>query len=306
MQRLFDTVRQHFQASNFDACRLFHGRGHCYEGLTFVNVDLLPPAILITLYEPAEPPWLDQLVAFCASLEGVQGVWVQSRFESGSPCHLRAGEMAPVFDVHEQGLQYRIELGKSQNSGLFLDMANGRHWVRENAKGLRVLNLFAYTCAFSVAAMAGGARKVVNLDMSKGAITRGRINHELNQLDLRAVQFLSYDLFRSWGRLKKLGPFDLVIIDPPSFQRGSFEAGKDYLRVLRRLPEMLIPGGQVLACLNDPAKESQFLFALMEEACLDCTFLGRLPNPNNFEEADSEKGLKVLRFAYRLQESGVG
>ena len=77
--------------------------------------------------------------------------------------------------------------------------------------------------AFSVAAMAGGATQVVNLDMARAALSRGRDNHRLNQHDLSQVVFLGHDLFKSWGKVAKYGPYDLIIIDPPSFQRGSFD-----------------------------------------------------------------------------------
>src|SRR3546814_21000772 len=97
-----------------------------------------------------------------------------------------------------------------------------RRWVQEQAQGKRVLNLFAYTCGFSVAAIAGGAEHVVNLDMASAALTRGRENHRLNGHDLSRVSFLGHELFKSWGKVRKLGPYDLIIIDPPSFQQGSF------------------------------------------------------------------------------------
>ncbi|MCT7000003.1 class I SAM-dependent methyltransferase, partial [Salmonella enterica] len=82
------------------------------------------------------------------------------------------------------------------------------------AKGLRVLNLFAYTCGFSVAAIEGGAEHVVNLDMARGVLSRGRDNHRLNGHDLSRVTFLGHDLFKSWAKVIHSGPYDLVIIDP--------------------------------------------------------------------------------------------
>ncbi len=91
------------------------------------------------------------------------------------------------------GLRYQLELGKAQNTGLFLDMRHGRDWLRRHAAGKRVLNLFAYTCAFSVAALAGGAERVVNVDMQSRALSRGR--HRLNRRALERVQFAALDIF---------------------------------------------------------------------------------------------------------------
>ncbi|MFN3496069.1 MAG: class I SAM-dependent methyltransferase, partial [Hydrogenophaga sp.] len=143
-----------------------------------------------------------------------------------------AGKVPQPHVVNEGGARIGVQLLKGQNHGLFLDMAEGRRWLRENARGARVLNLFAYTCGFSVAAIEGGAEHVVNLDMSRAALSRGRDNHRLNGHDLSQVSFLGHDLFKSWGKVINNGPYDLVIIDPPSFQKGSFLLTKDYQRVL--------------------------------------------------------------------------
>ena len=89
-------------------------------------------------------------------------------------------------------------------------MRLGRQWVQERSQGKRVLNLFAYTCGFSVAAKAGGANQVVNVDMAKGALSRGRDNHRLNEHDMSDVTFMGYDIFRSWGKITKYGPYDLA------------------------------------------------------------------------------------------------
>ena len=171
-----------------------------------------------------------------------------------------------------------------------------RRWVREQAEGRRVLNLFAYTCGFSVAAIAGGAERVVNLDMAKAALSRGRDNHRLNGHDLGRVSFLGHDLFKSWGKLKKDGPFDLVIIDPPSFQKGSFALSKDYQKILRRLPELLADGGTVLACVNDPGVGPDFLIEGMAAEAPGLRFLERLDNPPEFADIHPDSGLKALVF----------
>lgn len=188
------------------------------------------------------------------------------------------------------------DLGKKQNSGLFLDMRYGRNWVREQAEGQRVLNLFAYTCGFSVAAIEGGADHVVNLDMARGALSRGRDNHRLNGHDLSKVSFLGHDLFKSWAKVTNSGPYDLVIIDPPSFQKGSFLLTKDYQRVLRRLPDLLTPQGTVLACMNDPAFGEDFLIDGVTREAPGLRFVERLANPPEFPDVDTQSGLKALVF----------
>ncbi len=209
------------------------------------------------------------------------------------------GQSSDYQDVIESGLTYKLDLGRNQNNGLFLDMRYGRDWVREHAAGKRVLNLFAYTCGFSVAAIAGGAEYVVNLDMAKAALSRGRDNHHLNNHDLKKVSFLGHELFKSWGKVRKMGPYDLIIIDPPSFQKGSFALTKDYQKILRRLPELLTAEGVVLACVNDPTLTSQFLIDGMATEAPDMAFTQRLDNPPEFNEIEPEGGLKALIFERR-------
>jgi len=187
---------------------------------------------------------------------------------------------------------------RGQNHGLFLDMAEGRRWVREHIAarpGVQVLNLFAYTCAFSVVALQAGAGQVINLDMSSGALNLGRQNHRLNGIEGRA-SFLAHDLFNSWGKLTRGGPYDLVICDPPSHQKGSFVATKDYARVIRRLPELLAPGGQALLCLNTPKLGPEFLQDLVAEQAPGLSWVERVANPAAFEDVSAERGLKVLAY----------
>jgi 23S rRNA (cytosine1962-C5)-methyltransferase len=224
---------EHINPIDFTDCqRLFHGRGHAYENLSHVNVDWLSPVMLITLYEAVDELWLlTQAKALQALTDKCRSVQVQCRYEKFAPTQVLLGEEIDSTIVTENGLSYHIEFGKAQNSGLFLDMANGRSWVYQQAAGKNVLNLFAYTCAFSVAATAGGASKVVNIDLSKSSLSKGRENHQLNKLakkEGKQVIFEGVDIFKSNSRIKKYGKYDLLICDPPSFQKGSVNIERDY------------------------------------------------------------------------------
>ncbi|MCY1202820.1 Ribosomal RNA large subunit methyltransferase I [compost metagenome] len=284
--------------------RLFHGRGRRFPGLEQVTVDWLQGVVLVSLFrEVAE----DELAALRAMLlrltqspvwqrSGARSLLLQHRYLLESTVELLWGEAVDECVVNEGGLRFKLDLGRKQNNGLFLDMRYGRDWVRANARGKRVLNLFAYTCGFSVAAIEGGAEHVVNLDMASSALSRGRENHRLNGHDLGRVSFLGHELFKSWGKVKKSGPYDLVIIDPPSFQKGSFALTRDYQKILRRLPELLTEDGVVLACVNDPAIGPDFLVQGMATEAPELRFVERLENPPEFADIDEDAGLKALVF----------
>lgn len=287
--------------------RLFHGRGRRWPGLEQVTVDWMQGVVLVSLFKEPEAPALDALKRLLLELIQTQSwkdsnahtLLLQHRYLPDSTTQALAGEVLDEWTLTEGGLQYRVDFGKKQNTGLFLDMRYGRDWVRANASGKRVLNLFAYTCGFSVAAIEGGADSVVNLDMSRAALSRGRDNHRLNGHDLSKVSFLGHELFKSWGKVKSTGPYDLVIIDPPSFQKGSFLLTKDYQRVLRKLPELLATNATVLACMNDPALAANFLIEGVTREAPGLRFEQRLDNPPEFADIEPDGGLKALVFKTR-------
>ncbi|MBD1553884.1 class I SAM-dependent methyltransferase [Pseudomonas typographi] len=278
--------------------RLLHGRGRCWPGLEHLAVDWLEGVLQVQVFRP--PADLQALCDRCRALAteqpAVKAVWLQQRYLPGSPGLWLLGEPRTQWQASENGLRYHLLLGHAQNNGLFLDMRTGRQWVREHVHGKRVLNLFAYTCAFSVCAIAGGAAQVVNLDMSRAALARGRDNHRLNGHALDRVRFLGHELFKSWGKVARGGPYDLVIIDPPTFQKGSFVLTQDYRKVLRKLPTLLAPGGDVLACVNDPALGAGFIIGCMAAEAPALQFVERLENPPEFPDCEPDGGLKVLRF----------
>ena len=145
-----------------------------------------------------------------------------------------------------------------------------------------------------LAALQGGATEVVNVDMAAGALAIGQQNHQLG--GLTGARFLAHDLFKSWGKVKRMGPYDIVVADPPSYQKGSFVATKDYARVVRRLPDLLASGGQALLCLNAPEIPEQFLRDVATAEAPDLRFVRRLDNPAMFADVDPQRALKVMLF----------
>ena len=287
-----------------EACRIFHGRGGLHPGCEGWTLDAYPPVWVFTSFEPADDALLaavhQALQARWATLApGAALHWVyQCRHPQQRETRTMAGQVPEPHVVQEDGARYLVHVLRGQNHGLFLDMAEGRRWVQRHAAqhpGLRVLNLFAYTCAFSVAALRAGAAQVVNVDMAGGALASGRQNHRLNGLAAGAL-FWDHDIFSSWSKITRHGPYGLVIIDPPSYQKGSFVATKDYARLLRRLPDLLAPGGHALLCLNAPELDSAFLHQQVQEQAPTLQFVERLANPTAFADAQPERALKVLVY----------
>ena len=139
-------------------------------------------------------------------LKPIPFTWVyQCRAErKNSTTQLMSGIMPNPHIVTENNgkNKFLVHLLKGQNHGLFLDMASGRKWLQtkcEEDDVVSVLNLFAYTCAFSIAALNGGADTVVNVDMSRGALKTGQRSHEINGLtQAGGAKFLAHDIFKTW------------------------------------------------------------------------------------------------------------
>jgi 23S rRNA (cytosine1962-C5)-methyltransferase len=284
-----------------DVQRVFHGRGGLYPGSEQWSLDWFSPVWVLTSFKPVSE---EELTVCQSALQarwetlapGEPLNWVfQCRAQGEAQTRLMAGSVPEPHVVTEQGAKYLVHVMRGQNHGLFLDMAHGREWLKRHALHENILNLFAYTCAFSVVALQGGAAQVVNLDMSQAALAVGQQNHRLNDLPAKA-RFLGHDIFKTWGKIGKMGPYGVIVIDPPSYQKGSFIATKDYIKLIRRLPDLLEPQGHVLLCLNAPELDSQFLHAQVAEAAPSLKFVERLANPAAFADIDPEKSLKVLHY----------
>ncbi len=282
--------------NSVQAQRLFHGRGHAYDGLHHVTIDWLPPVVLITLFAPEETSNIENLahqllqhIPMCKSIQ------LQHRYELQGRIEVIHGEFIEHPIIEENKLKYQLQLGKSRNTGLFLDMSNGRKWVQEHSKSKRILNLFSYTCGFSVAAIAGDAQYVLNVDMSSPALSVGRVNHRLNEHDLSNVKFEKLNIFNSFGRLKKRGPFDLLICDPPTLQKGSVDIKRDYPKIMRRLDQFMAPNSTLMLCLNAPELGPDFLINNMQQLAPDYQFIEEITPPKVYAEAQN-KGLTVLLF----------
>ncbi len=164
-----------------------------------------------------------------------------------------AGQPTPDrFKTTEHGMRFAVSFSEAGfSTGLFLDMAEGRQWVRRHAEGAEVLNLFSYTGPFSIAAALGGATSVIEVDTTKKWLAWAQENQQLNGVDTvrqrrnDAVSFLQRQENES---------YDVIIVDPPSFanpKKGKrFTIAEGYKLMSPHLARALRIGGYVLACCN--------------------------------------------------------
>ncbi len=263
------------------AYRLIDGSG---DGVPGVYLDRYGPAAVLNVHEDARlsQSWvtgaarltLDQLAQ-----AGLEAVYVKafardrSRLGGRAPDELRAavpraGRAQPEsLVVREYGSRFEVRLYDGLSTGLFLDHREHRRALSQRGL-LRVLNLFAYTCAFAVPLAAAGAQ-VTNVDVSARYLEWGKRNLALNGLDAsvdsrqgdsrRGARFFRMDAFAylAYAERHPEERFDLVILDPPTFAVGDRRRGvkpwkalADYPALVRAALRVLAPGGSVFAASN--------------------------------------------------------
>lgn len=291
-------IENNLKDKNTEVKRVFHGRGNFYGAFNFLTIDSIDEILYICFFEKI-PEGLEQdlknIFFDIFNSFGFKTLLLQRRYLDNSKTEILSGTLKEENFALENNLKYIINFD-NKNIGLFFDMKNGREFINSLSENKKVLNLFSYTCAFSISAYDGGASKIVNVDMAKGALSQGRRNHHLNNHDTKKVQFMPYNILKSWSRIKKSGPYDIIIIDPPSFQRGSFAASKDYEKIIRKLSSLANENCIVLACLNAPELDCKFLKDIFKLNAPEFKYIKRLNNLDTFPSSDENRSLKNLVF----------
>lgn len=239
-----------------------------------VYVDRLGPAAILSVYDDAG--WPDDAVSAAADAVldggreiGVASVYVKrfikdrSRLGGRPPVEStsatpRAGVAQPeALTVSEYGAHFEVRPYDGFSTGLFLEHREHRKALAEGGV-TRALNLFAYTCAFSVPLVAAGAH-VTNVDVSQRYLEWGRRNHALNALDDTHVRYARMDAmaYLAYAARHAHERFDLIVLDPPTFGAGNsrrgikpWKATSDYPKLLSAAAAVLTRGGKIFAATN--------------------------------------------------------
>lgn len=160
----------------------------------------------------------------------------------------------PDRKILENGVWYAVDLTMNRDASFYLDTRNLRHWLKENTKGQTVLNAFAYTGSLGVAAAAGGAVRVVQLDRYRKFLNLAKESHTLNGSPIQDSDLIAADFFPATARFKQNGElFDLVIIDPPFFSttsKGKVDQENESARLINKVRPLVKDGGTLVAINN--------------------------------------------------------
>jgi 23S rRNA (cytosine1962-C5)-methyltransferase len=265
--------------ANVEALRIFSGQA---DGVDGIFVDRYGFGAVLIYYEGRAPRDFHPHTQATTILETLQPLGVTAVYlkpfardrshlggdlpEVATQATPAAGQPLPeAIVVREADRQLEVRLYDGLSTGLFLDQRENRTWVANwaTARGGAgksaplVLNTFAYTCAFSVAAAMSGAI-TTSVDVSARYLDWGKRNFEHNRLDASLHRFAKMDTFEFFGyaRRKQLR-YDLIILDPPSFAAGSkrkkirpWSAVDDYARLVHEAAELLNAKGAIFASTN--------------------------------------------------------
>lgn len=230
---LFRTIAQSINwRRSFDcwgedqALRLFAGKSDGIDGLL---IEKFGPFVLATLYcyHDLIKEQASSLLAALEQLMPNASILIKARLrpQSNDYFYLNNKNYASdaVFTCYEGDCAFEVHCDPRHDYGLYLDTKAARTWVRSRSDGLKVLNLFSYTCAFAVAAAKGGATDIVNIDPAKEYLDWGGRNADLNNVVFKRYSDTTQSyLSRHLRRLDsgKDNPYDLIIVDPPAFLVG--------------------------------------------------------------------------------------
>ena len=284
-ERIADALALRRLVADTDALRLVNGEGDRLPGLVVDRyADFLVCQFITAGADALKPAVVEALVDAVAP----RGVWERSegsvRTAEGLPrtCGVLAGEEPPgEITIVESGRRHVVDVRGGQKTGFFLDQRPNRDLTATLAGGRRVLNLFAYTGGFAVAAARGGAVHVVSVDSSAAALALAETAWRLNELPPDGGEFVKADVFEYLRG--DLPPYDLVILDPPPFarRRGDRERARaGYKDVNLRALRIAAPGALVLtfSCSQhvDAAEWEEAVAAAAADAGRWCRLLARL------------------------------
>jgi 23S rRNA (cytosine1962-C5)-methyltransferase len=294
-----------------DALRLVHGES---DGLPGLVVDRYAGTLVAQFLSSGAERWKDTLADLLLELTGAVRLYERSdaevrRLEGLAECSgpLR-GDPPPRLPILENGLQFWVDVVRGHKTGYYLDQRDNRLRLMQHAAGRQVLDCFAYTGAFTVHALAGGAESVLAVDSSAEALALAQDNLALNGLPAEQVEWLEGDVFQVLRRLRDRGrTFDLIVLDPPKFAPTAAhaeQAARGYKDINLLAFKLLRPGGLLFTFSCSGGVSADLFQKIVAGAALDAGVVAQVveylhqapdhPVALNFPEGAYLKGL-VLR-----------
>ncbi len=268
-------ARRSALAGRTDGVRLVFAES---DGLPGVVADRFGPWVVLELTATGADRWRDVLADAFAALPGVQGVYERSdaavRKKEGLGVRtgvLRGAEPPELVTITEDGRTYAVDVRRGHKTGFYLDQRDARAAVQARSTGGRVLDVFAYTGGFSVAAWAGGATDVVTVDSSGPSLAVAAENLRRNGHPTHGL--CEADAFAELRARRDAGErFDLIVLDPPKLANGMAQvdkASRAYKDLNRVALGLLHPGGHLATFSCSGAVSDDLFQKIVFGAALD-------------------------------------
>lgn len=297
-----------FRADMFDerretAFRLFNG---FTEGNPELVVDLYARTLVIHNYADKPEHGIGSVRTaqefLSARLNWIQAIVVKTRNSNDSQEKrgLLVYGQTPDRKVRENGIWYAIDPMLNRDSSFYLDTRNIRLWACQNLNNKTVLNTFAYTGSLGVAAQAGGATRVVHLDLNRNFLNVAKTSYTLNGFPINKQNFQSGDFFPQINRLKSTGErFDCVFLDPPIYSataKGVVDLGQSYSRLINKVRPLINHGGWLVAINNALFHSGADYLKEIEALCADgyLTIEELIPVPPDFIGDPHKQGISMI------------
>jgi 23S rRNA (cytosine1962-C5)-methyltransferase len=300
-------------ARHSNAMRLVHGES---DGLPGLVVDRYADVLVAQFLAAGVERWRDPILDLLVESTGCEAVYERSDAEvrglEGLQPRLgfvRGNTNASRCPIIEYGLNFRVDVEQGQKTGFFLDQRENRQRVRGLAAGREVLDGFCYTGGFSIAALAGGAKRVTAIESSATALEVAKENLGANSLDAGRVEFVQGDVFSQLRFLRDKGAkFDMVILDPPKFAPTAAQAknaARAYKDINLLALKLLAPGGLLATFSCSGGVPAELFQSIVAGAALDAGVQAKIverfsaaadhPVALEFPEGEYLKGLLIVR-----------
>jgi 23S rRNA (cytosine1962-C5)-methyltransferase len=265
-----------FDAQHESAFRLFNG---FTEGEPNLLIDLYASTLVIHNYAD-DPSQGKYLVEGAVRFVQDKFVWLRTgivKTRNAKTQEEKRGQLLfgekPDTKIKEHGVWYAIDLMMNRDSSLYLDTRDLRKCLIQNMGDKTVLNTFAYTGSLGVAALAGGAKRVIQHDLNRQFLNVAKTSYTLNRFPINKQDFIAADFFTIVSKFKRTNEtFDCVIIDPPFFSttsKGKVDQVHESARLINKVRPLINDGGTLIAINNAVYVSGKQYMQTLEEQCKD-------------------------------------
>jgi 23S rRNA (cytosine1962-C5)-methyltransferase len=269
IKKAYELRKRFVESPETNAYRLINGESDLLPGLI---VDKYDEHLVVQFHTKGIEAWKKEIIDALEDIVRPEGIYERSDMETRGIENLEkakgllSGSVPDLITIKENGLHFLVDVKGGQKTGFFLDQRDKRKALMKYAANALLLNSFCYTGGFSVYALAGGARQVVNVDSSEKALELAKENIKLNGFEISSCEFICEDVKNYLRHEKRI--FDVIILDPPAFikdRRKKKEGMNGYRGINEAALKILAPDGILTTCsCSAHLRFDEFRFLLSE------------------------------------------